>query len=375
MNSFLQSLLRVIALTKKELLTMLKDPRALGSLLVPPIIQCFIFGYAASYDLNNIPYALSDNSHSAAAREMVSYFDGTGIFHRVANLDNPADIQKYVDEEKVVFVLSIGSDFEKELEAGRSANVQIICDGRNSNTAGTALSYANTTISNFNAKWRADKGISAPTMAVNTRAWYNPNLETRWSMVPSLIGTLTLLQTLLLASMSVAREREDGTFDQLLVTPFRPYEIMLGKMIPAMIIGIIQATNVLLVAQLWFNIPFEGSYIPLYVGLIVFLMAAVGFGLFISSLAATMQQAMLYSFVLVMPFMLLSGFTTPIENMPDGIRYLTYLNPLRYAIDITRRIYLDGAGLAQIMNELYALGAIALVTLTGSSWFFRRKLY
>jgi ABC-2 type transport system permease protein len=375
MNAFIESILRILALTKKELLAIVKDRRSLGSLLVPPIIQCVVFGYAASYDLTNIPYVLSDESHSSDARQMMAYMDGTGIFHRVANVDRPQDVKSYVDNEQVVLAICIGPDFEKEIEAGRPAKVQIISDGRNSNTAGTALSYANTTIANYNAARRTATGDTAPTVSTNLRAWYNPNLETRWSMVPSLIGTLTLLQTLLLASMSVAREREQGTFDQLLVTPFRPFEIMCGKAIPSIIIGIIQATNVILVAEFWFKIPFMGHYLPLYVCLFVFLMAAVGLGLFVSSLASTMQQAMLYSFVLVMPLMLLSGFTTPIANMPDTIQYLTYLNPLRYCIDISRRIYLDGAGLSQVMHEVYALGAIAAVTLTGSAWFFRRKLY
>lgn len=375
MNFILQSLLRIAALTKKEMLAIVKDRRSLLSLLVPPIIQCVVFGYAASYDLTNIPYALCDESRGIEARQMMAKLDGTGIFHRVAIVDRPQDLKALVDNEQAVLAISIGPDFDKEIAAGRPAKVQIVCDGRNSNTAATALAYANTTIASYNADKLVRSGNIDPAVSASIRAWYNPNLETRWSMVPALVGTLTLLQTLLLASMSVAREREEGTFDQLLVTPFRPFEIMCGKTVPTMIIGIIQATNVILVAQFWFKIPFEGHYLPLYIGLIVFLLAAIGLGLFVSSQASTMQQAMLYSFVLVMPLMLLSGLTTPIENMPDAIRYLTYLNPLRYCIDVTRRIYLDGAGLAQVMPEIYSLAAIAAVALTGSSWFFRRKLY
>lgn len=375
MNAFIQSILRILALVKKEMLAVVKDKRSLRSLLVPPIIQCIVFGYAASYDLTNIPYALCDESHGAQAREMMAYMDGTGIFHRVAQVDHPQDLKAIVDNEKAMIAISIGPDFEKEIAAGRYAKIQVISDGRNSNTAATALSYVNTAVASYNAAHAARIGSTTPSISTNGRAWYNPNLETRWSMVPSLIGTLTLLQTLLLASMSVAREREQGTFDQLLVTPFRPFEIMCGKTIPAMIIGIVQATNVILVAQFWFKIPFEGHYLPLYAGLIVFLFAAVGLGLFVSSLATTMQQAMLYSFVLVMPLMLLSGLTTPIANMPDAIQYLTYLNPLRHCIDIARRIYLDGAGLVEVSQEIGILALIAAVTLTGASWFFRRKLY
>jgi len=190
-------------------------------------------------------------------------------------------------------------------------------------------------------------------------------------MIPSLIGVLTLLQTLLLTAMSVAREREQGTFDQLLVTPFRPAEIMAGKALPSIIVGIVQATVILVVAQLWFRIPFAGSIIVLYAGLIVFLLAAVGIGLLVSATAGTMQQAMLYSFVVVMPFALLSGFATPISSMPAFVQSLTLVNPLRYAIDIARRVYLEGAGFDVLMPDLWPLAVIATVTLSASAWTFR----
>ena len=190
----------------------------------------------------------------------------------------------------------------------------------------------------------------------------------------ALIGTLTLLQTILLTGMSVAREREQGTFDQLLVTPFRPVEIMAGKALPAMLVGIVQATLVLLVAQLWFRIPFAGSFFTLYAGLSVFLLAAVGIGLLLSSVAATMQQAMLFSFMLIMPFALLSGLTTPISSMPVFLQYFTLINPLRYAIDIAHRVYLEGVGLRLLFPELWPLAIIAVVTLSAASWMFRHRL-
>jgi ABC-2 type transport system permease protein len=375
MSALFESIRRVAALVKKELILVFKDPRMLRSLLVPPVIQCLVFGYAASFDLNNIPYALRDADNSAPSRELAAAFDGTGIFHRVATVENPAELATLLDEGKILLFIEIGPDFEKSLAAGRPAKVRIATDGRNSNTAATALSYANEIVRSFNEKKNAASGIAQPSASAVPRVWYNPNLETRWTMVPSLIATLTLLQTLLLASMSVAREREFGTFDQLLVTPLRPAEIMLGKCIPSILIGFVQATLILLVAQLWFGIPFEGTLPPLYLGLFIFLLAGVGMGLFVSSVVVTMQQAMLYSFVLLMPFMLLSGLTTPIENMPDFIRHLTWLNPLRHAIEITRRVYLDGAGIGTLLPEYGALALIALVTLTASSWFFRRKLY
>ena len=193
-------------------------------------------------------------------------------------------------------------------------------------------------------------------------------------MISGLIGTLTLIQTMMLAAMSVAREREQGTFDQLLVTPFRPYEIMAGKALPSMVVGTIQATGVLLVAQLWFDIPFAGSYLTLYVGLLMFLLAAIGIGLLVSSVAATMQQALLYSMLLIIPFSLLSGLTTPLSNMPPALHYFTAINPLRYAIDITRRVYLEGVGLDLLWSDVWPLALIAALTLAAASWMFSHRM-
>jgi ABC-2 type transport system permease protein len=193
-------------------------------------------------------------------------------------------------------------------------------------------------------------------------------------MIPSLIGTLTMMGTLMLTALSVAREREQGTFDQLLVTPFRPSEIMAGKAIPNMVIGLGQSTTILLVAQFWFRIPFVGSFLVLYAGLGLFLMAAVGMGLFVSSISKTMQQAMLYAFLLVMPFALLSGFTTPFSSMPEVLQTVMVINPLRYALDITKRVYLEGAGFGNLLPDFIPLVAIGLVTLSGAAWLFRQRL-
>jgi ABC-2 type transport system permease protein len=410
----LESIIRILALTRKELLAVLKDPRSRFSLLVPPMVQCLVFGYAATYDLNDVSYAVLDNDHSAASRELIARLDGSGLFERVASLERASDIKKYIDERRALLVIRIDQDFERRLMAGEQAPVQVIADGRNSNTAGTATGYVATIVERFNADWRVahppmalpshlGAGLASPSeqgdtgqsslssqgeatqlsppsagaaapIQVNTRAWYNPNLETRWNMIPALIGTLTMLQTMVLTAMSVAREREQGTFDQLLVTPFRPAEIMAGKTLPAMLIGVVQATTVLLVAQLWFRIPFTGSYIVLYAGLTLFLLAAVGMGLLISAVAATLQQAMLYSFIVMMPFILLSGLTTPISSMPQFLQVVTYVNPLRYAIEIVHRVYLEGAGLDRLVPELWPLATIGLVTLSAASWLFRHGL-
>ena len=357
------ALLRILALTRKELLAVLKDPQSRFSLFGPPAIQCLIFGYAATYDLNDIPYAVLDQDRSVASSDLLAGLDGTGVFHRVADLNNAADVDKFINERRAVLVIQISQDFQRRLLLGLSADVQIIGDGRNSNTAGTALGYANAIVQTFNAKWRAEHGQGDPPVRIATRAWFNENLETRWHMIPSLIGTLTMLQTLLLTAMSVAREREQGTFDQLLVTPFRPSEIMAGKALPSVLIGLVQSTSILLVAQLWFHIPFAGSFLTLYAGVVMFILAAVGIGLLVSSVVATMQQAMLFSFMLILPFTLLSGLTTPVSSMPPVLQSMTLINPLRYAIDIAQRVYLEGAGLSLLWPDIWPLAVIAALTL------------
>lgn len=369
----LASLLRILALTRKELLAVLKDKRARFSLLLPPMVQTLIFGYAASYDLHEVPYAVFDQDRSQLSGELLAHLDGTGVFKRIANIQRAGDIARLIDDRRAVIVIQIDSDFERRVKSGGSGNVQVIADGRNSNTAGTAMAYVGSVVETFNAEWRAAHG-QAPGLQVVARAWYNPNFETRWNMIPGMIGTLTLLQTMLLTAMSVAREREQGTFDQLLVTPFRPVEIMIGKALPSMLIGLVQATTVLLIAQLWFRIPFAGSFVTLYVGLILFLLAAVGIGLMISAASQTMQQAMLFSFLFIMPFALLSGLTTPVSNMPTALQVFTFINPLRYAIDMTQRVYLEGVGLSRLTHDLWPLVVTAVLTLSAASWLFRHRL-
>jgi ABC-2 type transport system permease protein len=370
----LEALLRTLALVRKELLAVFKDPRSRVSLFVPPIFQCVVFGYAATYDLGHIPYAVVDEDRSATSRAFLARLDGSQLFARVADLTRTSDIRTAIDTRRALLVVRIAADFERRLYAAEAGAVQVIADGRNSNTAATALGYITTIADAFNTEWREAHGLPDPPFRLVTRAWFNPALETRWNMVPALMGTLTMLQTLLLTAMSVAREREEGTFDQLLVTPLRPSEIMIGKALPSMLVGLTQATGILLVAQLWFQIPFAGSFVTLYAGLGLFLLAAVGIGLLVSSMVATMQQAMLYSFILLMPFSLLSGLTTPIQNMPEALQYFTLINPLRYAIDIAHRVYLEGATLGQLLPQLGPLAAIGAVTLPAAAYFFRKRI-
>ncbi|HMN46454.1 MAG TPA: ABC transporter permease [Povalibacter sp.] len=365
---------RIATLIRKELIAVLKDPRSRLVLFLPIFLQSLLFGYAATFDLNEVPYALLDRDRSQASRDFVARLDGTTVFNRVAILNNARDIDAAIGRKEAILVVQIPDDFERRIQSGQGATVQAITDGRNSNTAGISTAYLSAVVERFNADWSAAHGHAAVPLRVETRAWYNPNLETRWNMIPSLIAALSFLQTLMLTALSVAREREQGTFDQLLVTPLRPREIMIGKAVPPILIGLTQSTIILLVARFWFGIPFQGSLLTLYVGLLLFTTASVGVGLALSAYSATMQQAMLYTFVLLMPMMLLSGLTSAISNMPTAMQYLTLANPLRYAIEMVQRIYLEGAGFEWVYNDMWPLILIAVLTLPTASWLFRHRL-
>jgi ABC-2 type transport system permease protein len=367
-------LLRIANLCRKELLAILKDPASRVVLFAPAIMQTLIFGYAATFELSNVPYALVDQSRSVASAALVARLDGTGVFHRVADLQTLPQVADAIDAGRALVVLRIGPRFEQELAAGQVADVQLLVDARNSNTAGSAVRHVNSVVQDYNAQLRMQAGLPPMPLRIETRAWYNPQLETRWNLVPGLIAALSMLQTLLLTALSVAREREQGTFDQLLVTPMSPTEIMVGKALPPMLVGMAQSTLILLVALLWFRIPLAGSLATLYIGLLFFTTASVGIGLSISAVAANMQQAMLYAFVLLMPMMLLSGLTTPVRNMPALLQTLTYANPLRFAIDLVQRVYLEGVGLATVAPNLVPLTVIALLTLPLATWLFRHRL-
>ena len=367
----LDFLRRIVSLCRKELLAILKDPANRVILVVPSLVESFLFGYAATFDLTNVPYAVLDQSHGAVSTELIARLDGTGVFHRVATLQMQADIARVIDSQQALLVIHFGPRFEEQLNTGESAPVQLILDARNSNTAGSAAGYVGTIIESYNA---AQRGSTGPPLTVESRAWYNPNLETHWNILPGLIASLSMIQTLMLSALSVARERENGTFDQLLVTPFTPMEIMIGKAIPIITIGLVQSTIVLLVALFWFKVPLAGSLVTLYAGLGLFTIASVGLGLSISAVAANMQQAMLYTFMLIMPLILLSGLATPVRNMPQFLQIATLVNPLRFAIDLVQRVYLEGVGLLTVIHDLIPLLIISAITLPLAAWLFRNRL-
>lgn len=370
----LDFILNVLTLLRKEALMIFKDKRSRVILVVPVIVQTIIFGYVATYDLTRVEYALLDEDRSQASRELARHFEGSPVFYRVATLDSPLEIPKVLDSKKALLVLHIGPQFERRLNAGQTVPVQVLVDGRNSNVAGAASGYAAGLIGAFNQDRLRDKGVAGAGLNISSRAWFNPNLETRWNIIAALIAILAVIQVTVLSGQSVAREKEQGTFDQLLVTPFGPMTIMLGKALPPVLVGLAQSSIVLLVALHWFKIPYAGSFALMYAGLVIFNFAIVGIGLCISALTSTMQQAMLYSFTLLMPMILLSGFATPISSMPEALQIATLLNPVRYGVEFAQRIYLEGAGLAEVQALFWPLAGMAVVTLGAASRLFRSRL-
>jgi len=365
---------RIAVIVRKEFLAVLKDPKTRFILVVPAIVQSLLFGYAATYDLTYVPYALNDASRSAASAELLAKLDASGTFRRKLTFATQEALRDAIDSEQALLAISIPIDFERRLYAGDSAPLQLILDGRNSNTAGSAAAYVSAVVADFNRQWREKHGGIQPALRIESRAWFNPNLETRWYLMPGMIAALSMLQTLLLTALSVAREREQGTFDQLLVTPLTPTDIMVGKALPPIMIGLLQSTLILLVTRLWFGVPMAGSLLSIYAGLALFTVASVGIGLSISAVSLNMQQAMLYTFVLVMPMMLLSGLTTPVRNMPEVLQVATMANPLRFAIDMIQRIYLEGVPLHTLWPNMVPLALIALITLPLAAWLFRHRL-
>ncbi len=356
MKTLVDYLSKIRTLFRKEMLALVKDPANRALLIVPALMQALLYGYGATYDLTNVPYAVLDQSRAAASTELIARLDGTGVFHRVATLTSSNQIADVIDRSAALLVVSIPSDFESRLASRQQAPLQIILDGRNSATAATAASYVSSIVASYNQSLGNASAIS-----VERRSWFNPNFESRWNMMPGLIAALSMIQTLMLAALSVAREREQGTFDQLLVTPFTPLQILIGKALPSILVGLIQSTVIFLIILFWFQIPMNGSVWLLYLSLLTFTTSSVGIGLSISAVALNMQQAMLYTFMLIMPLMLLSGLLTPVRNMPAILQIATYANPLRFGIDTVRRVYLEGAAFHDVAFNfipLLIIGAI-----------------
>lgn len=367
-------LARVWALVIKEFLAILRDKKSRFVLVGPPLIQLLVFGYAATFDLNHIPYAVYNQDSGFASRELLGYFQGSPAFRRVATITREEQIAPLIDNEKVLLVIQIGPRFTEDLLRHRPAPVQILIDGRNSNTATLALNYVNTVLLRFDQRWADDYHWGSPPAQLLVRAWFNPNLLSRWFIVPGIVALLMLVVTLLVTGLSVAREREQGTFDQLLVTPMTPAEILLGKALPGILIGASEGGFIALVAVFWFGVPFVGSILALALGMLLFLLAAVGIGLMISSLAVTQQQGLLGAFLFLVPAIILSGFATPIANMPEFVQDLTLANPMRYFLVVVRGVFLQGDTLSDLWSQYLPMAIIAAMSMLCAAWLFRHRM-
>lgn len=365
---------RILTLLIKEILAAVKDKKARFVLIVPPILQLFIFAFAATLDVKNAPIGILNLDNGEKSIELVQRFHGAQPFAHITYLQSTKEIADLVDNQKVVLVVSIDEQFSRNLDAGNPANVQLILDARKSNTAQIVAGYAAEIIDQFNLDIADRIGVTLQQARIIPRNWFNPNLLYYWYNVPCLSGILTMLVALVLTALSVAREREMGTFDQLLVSPLEPKEILLGKLIPAILIALAEGSIIILSGIFIFKIPFTGQLGFLYMGLFVFVCSIVGIGLFISSLSTTQQQAILGTFVFTSPSILLSGFATPIENMPQWLQFLTYANPLRYMLVIAKGVFLKAMPLDIVLSNIWPMVLIAIFTLTSTTWFFKRRL-
>jgi ABC-2 type transport system permease protein len=366
---------RIAALVAKEFLALLKDKRSRTVIILPPILQLLVFGYAATFDLTDIPYAVFNEDRGFASRELLAHFEGSPHFRAVAYLTHDEEIAPLIDRRGALLVVHLGPDFTRQLLRGNPGPVQLIIDGRNSNTALVGLGYARSIAESFSQAWAQSRGLATTPARLETRSWFNPNLESRWYFVPGIVGLLTTVVTALVTALSVAREREHGTFDQLLVTPLRPFEILMGKAIPGFVIGMGEATIIIIMARLWFGVPLVGDLRGLYAGLSLFVLAVIGVGLMVSSFSVTLQQALMGAFLFLVPAIILSGFTTPIANMPPLVQKLTYLDPLRYFMVVVRGVFLEGAPMRVLARQYAPMAAIAVVNLTVAATLFRRRMH
>ncbi len=362
---------RILTLIRKELIGIWRDPKSRASLLAPPLIQLFIFTFAATLDVKNVPIGILNRDNGEKGFELVQRFHGSPTFTKIRYLNGVEEIAPFIDEQKGVMVVSIDEQFSRNINANEQALVQFILDGRKSNTAQIVSGYANTILNQFS---QDTFGLKNQKSTLVTRNWYNPNLEYYWYNIPSLVVTLSMLTCLVVTSISVAREKELGTFDQLLVSPMQPMEIVIGKIIPGIIVGVLEAILLLCVGVFLFQVPFTGSIILIFLSLLIFIASIGGIGLFISSLSSTQQQAMLGTFIFMVPSVLLSGFATPIENMPTWLQPVTYLIPMRYMLVISKGIFLKAMPAAIVFKNLWQMAIIAAFTLIIAGLFFRRRL-
>jgi ABC-2 type transport system permease protein len=364
---------RIATLIVKELQTLLRDRQGRMLLIVPVLLQLAIFPFASTLEVKNNTLAVLNDDAGAESFELIQRLAQAKAFTRLLILRSPADLRRTIDRQDALLVLRFQADFSRSVAAGRPVALQAVLDGRRSNSAQIALGYVRQILQGYLDDRRAAQG-RVVTSRILVRHWFNPNLDYIRHIIPCLVAIITTVGTMIVSSLSVAREKEQGTFDQLLVSPLTPGMIMVGKAVPALLVAAFQATLVLSAGVFVYRIPFQGSLLLLYGSMVFYILALVGFGLFISSICSTQQQAFLGVFSFMMPAILLSGFPSPVENMPSWLQCLDWFNPLRHFIVIVKGVFIKDIGPAILWQALWPLLVIALLTLSAADWMFRRRL-
>lgn len=372
----------LIQFIKKELIQFRRDPKMFAVVLILPVIQLIMLGYAANYDLNTVHTVVLDRDKSESSRNFIQLFEKSGYFAMDYYVSDYDDVTNLLDKGNVLMAIVISSDYEKNLNSNKTANVQLIFDGSDGNKASIAAGYSAGIVSGYSQNLLIEKaeryGMKTKfsgTITPEVRVWYNPNLTTRNYMLPGVVSLIILIVTTSLTSLAIVKEREVGTLEQLIVTPVKPYQMILGKFVPFIAIGFISATIVLTVMRYWFGIDVRGSIAFLYLCTFIYMLSTLGLGLFVSTISKTQQQAMMTSaFGVMLPMLFLSGFIFPIENMPKAVQYLTTIIPLKYYITIIRGIVLKGIGFADLWQDLAILFAIGVIILVLSALRFSKKL-
>ncbi|HEY4782524.1 MAG TPA: ABC transporter permease [Chthoniobacterales bacterium] len=364
--------LRIVTLIRKEVLAVFRDPRNRAALILPPILQLFLFSFTGTLEVKHVRLGVWNQDYGQVANELIERLSASPNFDKIEFAHSRKELQQMIDDQRVLLAMNFQPDFTRKFQEAKAAPLQLIADGRKSNASQIAQGYVIQVVNQFVSEQRqSDSGAS---VQIVQRNWFNPNLDYIWFTLPSLAVMITLQICLNVTAMSVAREREMGTFDQLLVSPMQPLEIMAGKSIPALILGLVEATIFILITVFLFRIPFHGSVLFLYLSLAVFITAMIGIGLSISSIAVTQQQALLGIMTILLPAVLLSGYAAPIENMPDWLQPLTYANPLRYMMVVTKGVFLKDMPPLEILNNTWPMAIIAVFTLSFATWLFRRRL-
>ena len=365
----------------KEFTQIMRDPKMRSVIFVVPVIQIFVFGYAVNYDVKHIPTAVCDLDNSTRSRELVSRLKESGYFDIVRHVNSDAEIRNLIDRGEVKAAVRMNRGLEEAIRSGRTAPVQIIVDGADPNSARIVLTHAVKIAGRFSTQIIADRMVRSrgvqsalPGVELESRAWFNENLESRNYYVPGVMAQMVLIVTMMLSSMSVVWEKEIGTMEQIIVTPIRRWEFILGKTLPFALIGYINVAIVTLLSCYWFDIPMRGNLLLLFAATGLFLLSTLGFGLVISTVSRTQQQAMMSAFMFTFPAMLLSGFAFPVANMPLPVQYATLLNPLRYFLIIIRGIFLKGVGFDILWPELLGLFILGTGILVFAVLRFRKTL-